>query len=267
MKTNILVCGNGPSCEFIDFTRVPKDSKVMRTTMFYSEEKYNAGKRVDYYVDYAKRLVDQYFNIRTINEKGEYEIDMENTWWTVLLESNPHFPTIRSCTEFIQKTPLIAEFRCFYEYYYGQYLPTGMQALALAVVMGFENIFVAGFDLYSDPNNLHAFPELKDVHERMNSYNRTSIYDTTTIISDSTEHIHEQIMKTHPTSMQIKFINLLSALFPSTKILSVCNSSPINEHILLADAIYETPWYQPLAKPCDRIKDWLPLPESMPSRE
>jgi len=58
-----------------------------------------------------------------------------------------------SCNEieFIQKHPMIAE------YYYGQYLPTGMQALALAVCLGFNNVYVAGYDLYSDLNNLHTY--------------------------------------------------------------------------------------------------------------
>ena len=70
---NILVCGNGPSCNSIDFTRVPDDVKIMRMTNFYFEDKYYAGKRVDYYVDYAKRLENQYFNIRMINSRQEYE--------------------------------------------------------------------------------------------------------------------------------------------------------------------------------------------------
>lgn len=82
MSKSILVCGNGPSCGEIDFTRVPKDAKVMRVTSFFLEDKYYAGRRVDYFVEYAKRLDGQYFNIHTINEKREY--------------------------------------------YYGQYLPTGM---------------------------------------------------------------------------------------------------------------------------------------------
>jgi len=140
MSESVLVCGNGPSCGDIDFTRVPDDAKVMRMTNFYLEDKYYAGKRVDYYVDYAKRLEQQYFNIRIINKKHEYDIDMENLWWTVLFEKNPHFPTIKSCTELIQEQPMIAEFRCFYEYYYGQYLPTGMQAIALAVCLGFSYV-------------------------------------------------------------------------------------------------------------------------------
>ena len=61
-----------------------------------------------------------------------------------------------SCTQLIQEILLIAEFRCFYEYYYVQYLPTGMQAIALDCCQKFSNLYLAGFDLFSDSNNLHA---------------------------------------------------------------------------------------------------------------
>jgi hypothetical protein len=77
------------------------------------------------------------------------------------------------------------------------------------------------------------------------------------------EHIH----KTHPTSLQIQFVELLVKLFPNTKILSVCESSAINEHVPTAEKLFATPWYSHKDKPNDRTTDWLPLPESMPSRK
>ena len=154
--------------------RVPNDAKIMRLTNFYFEEKYLSGKRVDFYVDYAMRLSHQYFNIRTIHDKGEYDFDLENTWWTVLFEPNSHFPAIKSCTQMIQEIPLIAEFRCFYEYYYGQYLPTGMQAVALGCCLKFSNLYLAGFDLFSDSNNLHAYPENKNVLEAIKKIGSTN---------------------------------------------------------------------------------------------
>jgi alpha-2,3 sialyltransferase len=271
MDNNILVCGNGPSCREIDFTRIPKNVKVMRMTNFFFEEKYYAGKCVDYYVEYAKRLENQYFNIRTLNEKNEYDIDMENLWWTVLSESNPHFPIIKSCTEFIQKNPMIAEFRCFYEYYYGQYLPTGMQALALAVCLGFKNIYIAGYDLFSNPNHLYAFPVGKRVFETVKNYKHASLYDTASVydktsMAASTQAGYEYLQNTHPTSMQVEFLHLLTKLYPKTHILSVCESSAINEHITLAQRLFEKPWYLPLKKPDDRTTDWYPLPDTMPGK-
>jgi len=267
MSKNILVCGNGPSCQKIDYTRTPVDIKVMRVTNFFFEEKYYAGKRVDYYVDYAKRLDNQYFNIHTINEKNEYDINMQDLWWTVLFESNPHFPVIKSCTEFIQKQPMIAEFRCFYEYYYGQYLPTGMQALALAFCLGYDNIYIAGFDLFSDINNLHSYLEGNFTIETIKEYKSTSIYDTKVTASDSKQEIMKNIHKTHPIALQVKFVHLLENLFPETRILSVCNLSAINEHIKMAEKLYESPWYRPLEKSSDRTTDWYPLPDTMPSRQ
>lgn len=265
MSENILVCGNGPSCKEIDFTRVPKDVKIMRVTQFYFEEMYYAGKRVDYYIDYAKKLDESYFNVRTMHSKGEYEFDLENLWFTVLREKNPHFPTIKSCTDFIQETPLIAEFRCFYEYYYGKYLPTGMQAFALAVCLGFKNVYVTGFDLFADKDNMHAYPDGEGVINKIVNSKRDSVYDSG-ITASSREGIYEYIHKAHPVSMQVDFIHLLERLFPQTKIASVSASSAINEHIPLAPKLTETPWYTPEAKPEDRTKDWYPLPDTMPGR-
>ena len=266
MSKNILVCANGPSCAEIDYTRVPSDAKIMRMTTFYFEEKYYAGKRVDFYVDYARRIDDQYFTIRTINEKNEYEIDMENTWWTVLFESNPHFPTVKSCTELIQKTPLLAEFRCFYEYYYGQYLPTGMQALALAFCLGFNNIYVAGFDLYSDPNNMYPFSSGERLQDVASKYKSSSIYDTSELQQKRSQTEYEYIQATHPTLMQVKFVQLLKKLFPETALRSVSKKTAINDYIEMADKLYESPWYKSYDKPEDRTKDWYELPDTMPSR-
>jgi len=265
MGSNILVCGNGPSCAKIDFRRVPEDVKIMRTTSFYFEEKYYAGKRVDFYVEYAKRLTEQYFNIHTINEKNEYDVDMENLWWTVLFEKNQHFPTIKSCTEFIQKTPLIAEFRCFYEYYHGQYLPTGMQAIALAFCLGFKKIYLAGFDLFSDPNNMHVYPDVKRVMETVKNHQGSSVYETSGEIASG--NMAEYLNKTHPMEMQIKFLQLLIKLFPGAQLLSVCETSAINEHVGAAPTLYERPWFSPQDKPKERTTDWYSLPDTMPGRK
>lgn len=265
MHENILVCGNGPSCREIDFTRVPEDAKVMRVTQFYFEEMYYAGQRVDYYVEYAKKLDESYFNLRTMHTKKEYDFDLENLWFTVLREPNPHFPAIKSCTDYIQQTPRIAEFRCFYEYYYGKYLPTGMQAFALAVCLGFKNVYVTGFDLFSDKDNMHAYPDGKAVISKIVNTRRDSVYDTG-ITASSKEGIFDYIHKAHPVSMQVEFLNLLKELHPQTNIMSVSQNSAINEYIPIAPVLSDTPWYTPVPKPDDRTTDWYPLPEEMPSR-
>ena len=181
-----------------------------------------------------------------------------------MFESNKHFPAVKSCTKRIQEVPLIAEFRCFYEYYYGQYLPTGMQAIALACCLGFDNLYLTGFDLFSDLNNLHAYPDGKSVMETVKNLGSTSIYDTSHGIernSDMASYLH----KKHPTEMQVKFVRLLQKIFPNTQFLSVSESSAINEYIEMAPIIYDVPWYSHKKKPANRTTDWYPLPEEMPS--
>jgi hypothetical protein len=66
--------------------------------------------------------------------------------------------------------------------------------------------------------------------------------------------------------MQINFLNLLQRIFPDVKLYSVNENCLINEHINLASMIYDEPWYTPEQKPKDRLSDYLPLPETMPSK-
>ena len=66
--------------------------------------------------------------------------------------------------------------------------------------------------------------------------------------------------------MQVKFMQLLQKLFPETQILSVSESSGINDHIEMAPVIYDKQWYCHQDKPLDRTCNWYDLPEEMPSR-
>jgi alpha-2,3 sialyltransferase len=256
----ILVVGNGPSAAAIDFRRLPRNVKFMRMTNFFFEEKYYAGKRVDYYTEYIKRLDNQYFNIRSLAERKEYDIDMQNVYITVMFEANKHFPSVKMATPLIQQNPAVAEFRCFYEYYYGQYLPTGIAAIALAASLGFKQVYLTGFDFFSNDSehcyktdppvfNL-AFSELRDTGE---------LYDSATS--------KENVQQKHPTEMTIQFLELLKKEFSTTQFLSVSESSLITRHVGLAPVMYEDSWYVPEDKPTNYLRDWLPLPDSMPSRK
>lgn len=260
----ILVVGNGPSCAEIDFSSVPKNAKIMRVSGFFREEKYYVGKSVDYYVDYFRRIDDVYFTIRTLKDNGEYDINLQEIWMTVMDSPNPFFPAVKDCTGFIQQNKLIAEFRNFYMYYYGQYVPTGLQALALAFCLGYETIYAAGFDLLSDKHNMHPFPV--DVNDIIRVENIKSISEYETHVGNdfTEEKRYEKVMKNHPVDMQVRFIQLLKELFPKTQLLSVTDNSPINELIGKAPKLYDDKWYVPQQKPATRIKAFLPLPDTMP---
>jgi len=185
-KTNasILVCGNGPSFTQIDYRRLPQNYRKMRFNHFFLEEKYYIGKEVDYYVCYSKALDSCYFNLRYVHYKNEYEVDMHNgIYATVMFEPNKHFPTVKMATPLIQKNIAVAEFRSFYEYYWRQYLPTGIQGIALAAALGFKNIFLAGFDLFIDSGDFFD-----------------KNFDKATSNSS---------LERHPTEMSSKFLELL----------------------------------------------------------
>ena len=165
-------------------------------------------------------------------------------------------------TPLIQANPLIAEFRSFYEYYYGQYLTTGLQGIALAVCLGYKEIYLAGFDLFSDPNNLHPFNAGDHMTEVLNavSANTSGAYETKGSVGDSAAYSQTH----HPSELQVSFLKLLMKLYPDTKIMSVTETSPINSVVGIAPQIYDEPWYVPEVKGADRTTDWFKFPESMP---
>jgi alpha-2,3 sialyltransferase len=231
---NILVVGNGPSYTQIDYRLLPKKYKVMRFNEFFKEDKYYVGEKVDYFLVYSVHLDSFYYKMRLINMNGEYEIDMINgIYATVLFEPNKHFPTVKLATHLIQQNIAIAEFRSFYEYYYEQYLPTGIQGIALAAVLGFNNIYLAGFDLFSDSSiSQHPWDKEKLSQEQ-----------------------YSHVSKRHPQNMQTDFLALLQKQFPSTKFLSVCKNSPINQYVKTAPVICPKANYIVKPKDKNRITD------------
>jgi alpha-2,3 sialyltransferase len=263
LYSNIFVVGNGPSVAEIDFRRLPKDIKYFRMTNFFFEDKYYAGKKVDYYIEYVLRLENQYFNLHQLNERGEYLVDKNKIYITVT-GPKEYFPTIIPATPLIQQNKAIAEFRAFYQFYYGQFLSTGITAIALAMVLGFKNIYLAGFDMFSNPVRAHLYDDGK-----MEKLLRQEIYNNkldnnvgggqkTKYNNDSATV--ESILKNHPTDMQIKFLNLLKTEFRDARLYSVCELSPINQYVDLAPVIYDAAWYLPEDKAADATRDWLPLP-------
>ncbi|MDR3048574.1 MAG: hypothetical protein LBV16_01845 [Elusimicrobiota bacterium] len=264
-----LVVGNGPSYTEIDFRMVPKDADVFRMTAFFFEDKYYVGKNVDYFLDYYVRLENQYFNLHCLNETGQYNVNKNNIYITVATECNEHFPTVIPATPILHKNKAIAEFRKFYEYYYGHYLTTGITAVGLAVCLGFKEIYLAGFDFYSDENKFYPYDTSaksglqsagRIIHSTVNS-----IYHT--VRRQEGESIKTAVLKNHPTEMAVKFLELLHREYPSVKFYSVSQASPITKLISFirpAPIIYKKPWYSPQPKPENAIKDWLPLPETMP---
>jgi len=236
--SSILVVGNGDSFIEIDYRRLPKEHKVMRFNEFYKEDKYYVGKKVDYFLGYSRSLDENYYSVRLLNTSGEYEVDMLNgIYATVLFEPNKHFPTVKLATHLIQQNVAIAEFRCFYEYYYEQYLPTGMQGIALAATLGFNNIYLAGFDLFLNPVVSHPFDEEKHSEESF-----------------------LQVHKRHPQDMQIEFLSLLQKEFPNTKFLSICENSAINQYVKMAPIIHSEPCYIAELKGENRLKS-INVPE------
>jgi len=261
-EIGILVAGNGPSIESVDFRRLPKDVKIMRMTAYYCEDAYYVGKNVDYYVEYGIHLKDFYFTLHHLNERGEYNINKNGIYITVT-NVDDNFPTVKAATPIIHSNKAIAEFRLFHQFYYRQYLTTGITSIGLAACLGFKNIYLAGFDFYSDPDKMYPFELSKNLVDRARNAiqaakDRGDQY-TTSHTSDTPGL--DEILKNHPTEMQVKFIKLLQREFPETSFLSVSEKTPLNKMVDMAPLLYEQAWYSPEEKPAGFIRDILPLPK------
>ena len=232
-KKNILVVGNGHSFTEIDYSRLPEEFKVMRFNDFYKEDKYYVGRRVDYCLCYSQKLDTKYYCWRVVNMSGEYEIDMLNgIYAAVLFEPDKHFPSVKLLSPLIQQNIAIAEFRCFYEYYHELYLPTGIQGIALAAILGFDNVFLAGFDLAINPNALHPWENEDEISR------------------DKLSHFRNR----HPVDIQVEFLALLKGQFQNTRFLSVCENSQINQYIEKAPVIRDDLEFTIEPKPENRTR-------------
>ncbi|MDR0485123.1 MAG: hypothetical protein LBH29_00170, partial [Elusimicrobiota bacterium] len=207
-KKQILIAGNGTSNTSVDFRRVPKGIEVFRVTAFFLEDKYYLGKNVDYFLDYYLNLDYVYLTLHHLNKRNEYKINKNNIYVTVTETANEHFPTVIPATPILHKNKAIAEFRRFYEYYYGHYLSTGITAIGLAASLGFEEIYLTGFDFYTNKGQLYPYIPLTPNSCELENTKTTDgggIYRT---IKYKGESNADAAVRNHPTQMQIDFIEL-----------------------------------------------------------
>ena len=145
----IVIAGNGPSLAQIDYRRLPADFDVFRCNQFYFEDKYFLGRRVTGAFLNPSVAKNQYFTLRMLHDRGEYDIQekycacLSATW-----EGEEDFPTVKNTFFFLQSMPQFHELQKFLWVYYKQSFTSTINMLITALAMGYREIYLVGLDFY-----------------------------------------------------------------------------------------------------------------------
>lgn len=195
---------------------------LFRVNQFYFEPKYFLGKRVDYAFLTPHYLLENHFTHSFLKFRGEYEI-ARTIAVTLGFEAadrfyNEHkhcFAYILDGKEFLQKLEAFFAFIQFNELHYNARPTSGIYMCAVAVALGFKEIYIAGIDLYQSTQN-YAFNE-KTPNILLKDPNFGAVGDM------------------HSLKMDIESLEFLSKHY-GAKFYSICPKSPICKYIPLAES-------------------------------
>ena len=248
MKKALVVAGNGPSLREIDYTRLPKAYDVFRCNLFWFEDKYYLGRDVAMAFGNPDAFFEQYYTLKNLIESKDYNIAQIACANFEVESVEPHNfkETCRQffCDALLGSTILfqnthIESFIKFNELYQNQRINTGTYLCLLGAVMGYEEIYIAGIDLYTG-GAVYGF----DIHDKANLLQIKPAYAT---IAANTKH-NPQI--------NLKALELLAHIC-DTRLYTIAPSSPLCEHIPLAPVQNPQPNFTPEQKPQNCIKDIL----------
>lgn len=245
MSKKILIVGNGPSITRIDYRRLPDDIAIFRMNNFFFEDKYYLGKKVDYYYTDYGFLKNQFFNIYNLNERKEYTIN------TILSngKAKTEYPTTTDITALVNNNQRFREFIFYYNKYYQQWVSGGILSLFAVTELGYNELYMVGFDFYSNEN----YPWKNAEHPIFQKY----------VPRDSDQNIKTVIERYHPLEIQLKALDLLKQI-GGIKLYSICENTKLNDYIDLAPIINPNKQYLIQNKDSNAMHDWLELPVIKP---
>lgn len=153
----VLILGNGVSLRNLNYAALPLDVDVFRVNQFYFEDVYFSGKRIDLALTAANFAVHQkFFTLQNLQDRGEYEIaklvfQESNSGMEDLMEIERFYPQVLRLSNMILADSQMSWWGDFvYRQYnaYGQGPTNGVNMLALALSMGYRQIYVGGIDFY-----------------------------------------------------------------------------------------------------------------------
>ena len=155
-KKPVIIAGNGPSLARIDYTRLPQDFDVYRCNQFYFEDKYYLGKRVSSVFFNPAVFYEQYYTLKNLEERGEYEFEEiycnKMFWGTEPLKKYPFFsmifPDVVELYRVIEQYPKVHAFLKYNDLFHGQRATSGVLMLLAAAINGYREMHLIGIDFY-----------------------------------------------------------------------------------------------------------------------
>lgn len=184
---NAIICGNGPSLKNIDYKSLPKEYDVFRCNQFYFEEKYYLGKNIKYVFFNPFVFFEQYYTAKKLIEKKEYNIEniVCSTFNLSTVDSENFIKNFNSyfCDAYLGHEMLhnIKDFLAFIKYnelYENNRITSGIYMCAIAIALGYKNIYLCGIDFYNDKNNMYGFDNKKENLLKLNPafFKKDSVY-------------------------------------------------------------------------------------------
>lgn len=195
----ILIAGNGPSLAKIDYSRYPKDPLIVRINNFFFEPEYYIGNHVDCLLCVSHnftRHLSYYYTLQKIIKKEEYIFADEAcicTPYEVLsfADKDANYPIIDINEIYHSNRYTNALFSGHTLSYYAEisYPTTGTLALMMAVLLGFTDIYLAGFDLYNNPSIQNTYMyNIEQKKNMLQSYlENAELYSSKYMASHNTE--------------------------------------------------------------------------------
>ena len=159
-----IIAGNGPSLARIDYTRLPQEFDVYRCNQFYFEEKYYLGKRVQGVLFHPDIFYEQYYTLKNLEMRGEYEfgeIYCNRMFGGVgIMHSDPNFfdnmySDAMETYRLVKNFPEIHAFLRYHDLYFDKCPTTGIVMALLAAINGYKEMHLIGIDFYE--NGDYAF--------------------------------------------------------------------------------------------------------------
>ncbi|MCR6591459.1 alpha-2,3 sialyltransferase [Campylobacter insulaenigrae] len=165
-----LIAGNGPSIKNIDYSRLPREYDVFRTNQFYFEDKYYLGKEIKFAFANPGLFLEQYFTLNNLIYKNEYHISNilcatfnldHMVDQNLLNKAKDYFPNSEFGYEYLKKLKKFHTFIKFNEIYNNRRITSGIYMCAVAVAMGYDEIYLTGIDFYDSSLDEYAFNHKK----------------------------------------------------------------------------------------------------------
>ncbi|EAC2141138.1 TPA: alpha-2,3 sialyltransferase, partial [Campylobacter jejuni] len=228
-EKNVLIAGNGPSLKEIDYRRLPDKYDVFRCNQFYFEEKYYLGKNIKSVFFNPGFFFEQYYTSMQLILKKEYFIEniicstfdlnfIDNSFF--LKSFYNWFPEAYLGHEILNKLKDFYNYIKYNEIYYNQRITSSIYMCAIAIIFGYENIFLTGVDFYDKSKNYYAFNSKKNNLIKLNP-------------SFSLNHNRGNF---HSKDVDLKALDFLMKNY-SINIYSVSPNSILSRYIKLPDCV------------------------------